>query len=227
MPYSVLKIGQESLRNDSQKGMSCTAIHTFNMHLCLLSGFEPPIYQLLTIAPSMPRLRVLTVVDLNLDQDNGTMVRGALSSPFIKELCLRNCKTYNMRQLGRFVTSFRAVCRVQIIWKSPHSGGLGYNGRIQCHRSSRASLAKLEINLAPWVGMLVEYFITAGPFVAHLESLTLQWDYIQSTPTNYPMHPLRVEELFWHCRKSLVEVTFDLWTNGNSFFPENFSHLGM
>ncbi|KAK7683239.1 hypothetical protein QCA50_013501 [Cerrena zonata] len=150
----------------------------------------------------MPYLQWCKISGLDLSRVHLALYRFPSSATSLQILYLDVCKTRNLNQLCRFLTSFRSLSIVIIEFSldNPLSGpNLPH---LQFNRS-KCPLQILALELKPNLSTLLKYFIKSPPFVSHLRHLIIAYSDRPMSP-----HPLQdITELLEHCSQSLEEVT--------------------
>ncbi|KAK7684207.1 hypothetical protein QCA50_012531 [Cerrena zonata] len=158
----------------------------------------------------MPSLKVCSISSLNLAKVHPSLYRFPSSATSLQTLWLHACKTRDVNQLCRFLTSFRSLSIVAITWLLDNDNTL--SGRDLPHlqfNCSKCSLQTLALPLQHNLSALLKTFIKARPFVSHLRHLILKY------PPGIRSSLRDLTELLEHCSQSLEEVTVILgeWLN--------------
>ncbi|KAK7683249.1 hypothetical protein QCA50_013511 [Cerrena zonata] len=152
----------------------------------------------------MPNLKRCSIPSLDLKTAHSSLSRFPSSATSVQILELSRCETYDVNQLLRFLTSFRSLARLILLW----SEGTTLSGHDLPHLQfsrSKCSLQALAIQLTPNLSMLLRTFIKARPFVSHLRSLVISYDDSDYSGSFSLLQ--EITELLWHCSQSLEEVT--------------------
>ena len=153
---------------------------------------------------SMPRsFDCLQIRNLDLSKEHQSILSAAKCLS-IRTIILDDCATWSVAQLGRFVTSFPLLRNMSFFIELESPTGFQYTkGLRSC---SKSSLKYLYLTLVPNISALCDYFINAGSFVTHLESLGIMWRYVEDVD-QYTTLFRGLNELLHHCSKSLQELT--------------------
>lgn len=151
---------------------------------------------------SISRFKYLTISRLDLSMQHPRIHRTVASS-FITQLKLHSCATQSIPQLGRFITSFPSLKRLYFISWSLSQQNLK-NTRI-CRSTSKSSIDYLHLHLASNVSGLLDYFVKAKPFVAHLKELLIRWEVTEDGERNTSFL-LGLNQLFQHTSHSLESL---------------------
>ncbi|KAK7684203.1 hypothetical protein QCA50_012527 [Cerrena zonata] len=158
----------------------------------------------------MPSLKRCCISGLDLKEEHPSLSRFPSSATSVQSLELYRCKTGDVNQLCRFLTSFRSLSIVLLTWSLEKALGGHDLPHLQFNRS-KCSLRTLALVFTPGISALLKSFLKARPFVSHLRHLIISY----SSPM-IPSFPLRgITELLQHCSQSLEEVTVTLgfsWT---------------
>lgn len=121
------------------------------------------------ITRHVPSLGQCTIDHLELEKSHTFLLRFPTCAKSLRKLRLTNCETRNVLQLCRFVTSFRSLSTLVLTSDHPWSPQLPLP-HLQYNRS-KSSLRCLAIEATPGISLLLDHFIKASPFVAHLKHL--------------------------------------------------------
>ncbi|KAK7684214.1 hypothetical protein QCA50_012538 [Cerrena zonata] len=134
----------------------------------------------------------------------------------LRILQLDFCRTGDINQLCRFLTSFRSLSILSLKCDSIAT----FHGRDLPHlqfNRSKSSLKILAVEFVPNLSALLNSFIKASPFVFHLRHLVISCGYYKISSTALQ----DITALLQHCSQSLEEVTVHL----GSFSVKSYTSL--
>ncbi|KAK7684199.1 hypothetical protein QCA50_012523 [Cerrena zonata] len=178
-------------------------------------GYMPRATNLLTTY-RLHNLKTCIISRLELKTAHSSLFRFPSSATSLHSLQLSSCKSGGVIQLCRFLTSFRSLSILLLLWD--------YDTALRDQRDlshlqfnrSKSSLQTLAIEFIRNISVHLKSFIRARPFVTHLKHLIISWHY-RSDAT--PSLVQEIAALLWHCRQSLEEVTVILgnfWVSSTS-----------
>ncbi|KAK7683250.1 hypothetical protein QCA50_013512 [Cerrena zonata] len=150
----------------------------------------------------MPSLKQCRISSLDLKTAHSSLFRFPTSATSLHLLDLYECKTGDVNQLCRFLTSFRSLSTLALLWDNSTIFYDHSLSHLQFNRS-KSSLQTLAIQLIPNISLLLKSFIKARSFVTHLKHFIISGDVL-------PNPFQEITELLQHCSQSLEEATLIL-----------------
>ncbi|KAK7683247.1 hypothetical protein QCA50_013509 [Cerrena zonata] len=150
----------------------------------------------------MRNLTRCSISRLDLKTEHSSLFKFPSSATSLRILELYSCKTEDVNQLCRFLTSFRSLSILVIRWSLGKTLGGHDLPHIQFNRS-KCSLRTLVLAFTPNLSALLRSFIKAHPFVSHLKHLIIS--YSSDMISSFSLRD--ITELLRHCSQSLEELT--------------------
>lgn len=148
----------------------------------------------------MPHLEHCTIYDLELERSHPLLSRFPTGAKSLSLLHLTGCKTCDVNQLSRFVTSFRSLSTLILTFRNVWTPKLPLHHLPLCR--SKSSLRILAVKVQRGVSTLLDCFIRVRPFATNLKHL------IVSSPNHDIGFITReISGLLNHCSQSLEELT--------------------
>ena len=210
---------QTTLKNNSSLSLPSTEVIRVQRE-------EKPVSALF-VQPTLQKLTVLELEELDLTKEHSLIMRGPLARSVtdLRLLQLHSCPVSN---LLRFLNSFHSLAYLDVDLSDPYL--LSHTGQIlpRPRPIASRSLKTLSLWVDPGVGKLIEWYIREGYFLASLKKLELSW---VSSSIEDGMHFEVPASLLRQCMDTLEDLTFDMsfdinkgpllneFSNNGMFYP--------